>query len=137
WDVISRALPVDGEEAGPAEAHYLVDALLASDCTLPKCWQVLTEGRDGHKGIRDRRPNVMPFGDMDWSKGCVLCADKALDAGLLRDDTEDEPDGTEAVTERDDSSRSGEAVPLADHLSHVEKKARAFAAGAGLAGRLV
>jgi CRISPR-associated endonuclease/helicase Cas3 len=74
---------------------------------------------------------------MDWSKGCVLYADKALDADLLRTETEDEPDGTEAVTERDDSSRIGEAVPLADHLAHVEKKARAFAVGAGLDTHLV
>jgi hypothetical protein len=137
WDVIARELQADAEEAAPAEPRHLVEGILASERTLPRGWQALLEGRDGLKGIRDRRPNVMPLSDMDWSKGSVLYADKALDAGLLAEDTEDEPDGTEAVTERDDSSRIGEAVPLAAHLAHVEKHARAFGRRAGLDDGLV
>ncbi len=137
WNVISRALPGEDEEAGAAEARDVVEALLESELALPKSWQALIEGRDGHKGIRDRRPSIAPFGATDWSKGCGLYADKLLDAGLLHDDTEDEPDGTEAITERDDSSRIGDMVPLADHLAHVLKKARAFGASAGLDGRMV
>jgi CRISPR-associated endonuclease/helicase Cas3 len=135
WGVIAREL--GGVGADPPEPQYLIEGPVASERLLPKSWEVLIEGRDNRKGIKDRWPRVAPFRDMDWSKGCVLYAEKALDAGLLRGDIEDEPDGAEAVTARDDSSRIVEAVSLTAHLVHVERKARAFAMGSGLDGHLV
>jgi CRISPR-associated endonuclease/helicase Cas3 len=137
WDVISSALPADPEDVSAPEVRDVIEALLTSDPPLPKTWQALIDGRDDRRGIKNRRPNIVPLGGMDWSKGCIIYADKALDSGLLDEETEDEPDGTEAVTERNDSSRIGEAVQLANHLVHVETKARAFAVGAGLDARVV
>lgn len=135
WDEIRRALPEEGEDGGVGEARTLVGILLDRKVALPLFWRTLIEGRDRQKGIKDRRMNIATFGS--WSRGCVLYSEKGLDAGLFDDATEDEPDGSEATTERDDSSRIGEKVLLVHHLQHVEKQARAHAKGAGLSDHLV
>jgi CRISPR-associated endonuclease/helicase Cas3 len=134
WDEIKRAMPEEGEEWDAADAIAL---LLERRDVLPRTWRALIEGHYRKKGIKDRRTNVASFGNNDWSRGCLLYAEKMLDTGLLDGATEDEPDGGEAITDRDDSSRIGEKVVLIQHLRHVEGKARAYAKAAGLDDRLV
>jgi CRISPR-associated endonuclease/helicase Cas3 len=137
WNEIRRALPEEGEDSAAAEARALVGVLLDRKVALPLFWRTLIEGRGHQKGIKDRRINIASFGINDWSSGCLLYAEKALDPGLFEGTTEDEPDGGEAITERDDSSCIGEKVLLVLHLQHVEKQAGAYAKGAGLDDHMV
>jgi CRISPR-associated endonuclease/helicase Cas3 len=132
WRRISIWIEGAGDEV---EAEALRAALCDIEI-LPQTWLRLLNGHDGHRGIQGRMMRVVALTESDWLAGFVLYAERPLERGLLDiAATDEESEGEDSATDRDQLSGAGTHVELAPHLARVERHARTFACDAGLPNR--
>ena len=117
------------QEARAEPNGAVVAAALAQIDGLPSFWSEALKALARQKGVLV----AFPYDDENAPtvSGLVLVSRTGVDLGEQDARALDEP-----VTEGDDAgSFRARAIPLAEHAAHVEKKARAFAAAAGLPER--